>query len=60
MDKGFRMISSHVCVKKPFGAGTRQCMALLALALVCSFYQLQLGRFIIWNIKALAFKAHQL
>ena len=40
LDKGFRMISSRACAKKPFGAGTRQCMALLALALVYSFYQL--------------------
>jgi len=30
------------CRKKPFGAGTNQCMALLALDLECNFYLLRM------------------
>ena len=29
---------AHACIKKSFGAGTKQCVVLLALALVCNFY----------------------
>ena len=45
-------------VEKSFGAGTKPCLVLLALALVCNFYLLRM--FIIWSYKAQAFKVHKL
>ena len=44
--------------KKPSGAGTKQCAVLLALALVCNFYLLEM--FIIWSYKMQAFHARKL
>ena len=44
--------------EESLGTGTKHCMAILTFALVGIFYLLR--TFIIWSIKAQAFKAHQL
>ena len=49
---------AHVCRKKPFGAGTKRYVALLALSLVCYFYLLR--TFITWSNQAQAFRARKL
>ena len=52
-----RNMLAHV-EKKPFGAGTKQYVAQLALTSVCYFYLLR--TFIDWSNEAQAFKARML
>ena len=57
MVKFFSCITCSHMLKKPFGASTKRCMVLLALALVCKFYLLI--TFVSWSNKAQVFKVHQ-